>query len=172
MAIRAPWKGFVGRVGMPIVSALVVANTLAIFILSIFNAAAVELNGDDRDFVKDRAILLLFWCTVPFVLSITTITELFCLWSDRLAPVWALISSSVGICIWAAQMGLWQPCVSTLRASSKPDFCPSIYKTNENNELFFSWYHASASAPAAAIPTIFIMHVAPNNIASHVCDRR
>lgn len=55
MAIRAPWKGFVGRVGMPIVSALVVANTLAIFILSIFNAAAVELNGDDRDFVKNRA---------------------------------------------------------------------------------------------------------------------
>ncbi|CAK1358914.1 unnamed protein product [Cercospora beticola] len=172
MAIRAPWKGFVGRVGMPILSALVVANTLAILILSIFNAAAVELNGDGRDFVKDRAVLVLFWCTVPFVLSITTITELFCLWSDRLAPVWALISSSVAICIGAAQMGLWQPCVSTLRTSSKPDFCPSIYKTNENNELFFSWYHASASAPAAAIPTIFIIYLIQISLAAIVVHKQ
>ncbi|KAF2214448.1 hypothetical protein CERZMDRAFT_95713 [Cercospora zeae-maydis SCOH1-5] len=174
MAIGAPWERCrsVKWEGMPIVSALVVANTLAIFILSTCNAAAVELDEHNQDVVKDRAgvhpgpvriithsplpsVPVLFWCTVPFALTIATISELFCLWTDRLAPVWVLISSTIAVCVWAAQMTLWQLCVGSVRPRPTPDFCPNSYDT------FFTWCHASASsAPAAAVPTIFILQVA------------
>ena len=175
LAIRAPWKGRVGLIGMPIVSTLITANTLAIFVLTIFNASAVELHGNTDDIVRDRAyvshvshlkrnagtdlsdsILGLFWCTVPFVFGIVTVSEIFCLWTDRLAPIWVLFSSSMAICLWAVEMVLWQYCVNG--TDSVPGYCPHIYQVS-GQVPFFDWYNASASAPVAAIPTLIILYV-------------
>ncbi|KAM3422248.1 hypothetical protein BST61_g2613 [Cercospora zeina] len=97
---------------------------------STFNAAAVELDEDTHHVVKDRAVLVLFWCTLPLVLGVATISELFRLWTDRLAPVWVLISSSIAVCVWAAQMALWQLCVGSVRSRPTPDFCPNTYQTS------------------------------------------
>lgn len=47
MGIKAPWKGWL-RVAMPIVGALLLANTIAAFVLALFNAATLDLSHDDR----------------------------------------------------------------------------------------------------------------------------
>ncbi|KAI5361164.1 hypothetical protein Slin15195_G122770 [Septoria linicola] len=171
MAMRAPWKGRVGRVGMPVVSGLIVANTLAIFVLSIFNAAAVELEGDRGSYIKDRAILGFFWCTTPILFGIATISETFCLWTDRLAPVWVVISSSAAICIWAGQIVLWQFCISGSETMATPGYCPQIYH-DYNPVPFFEWYIASASAPSAAVPTLIIMYITQLAFAAIVVHRQ
>lgn len=45
MGIKAPWKGWL-RVAMPILGFLVLANTLAAFVLALLNAATLDLSHD------------------------------------------------------------------------------------------------------------------------------
>lgn len=57
MTLRAPWnKGWI-RTAMPIISFLVLLNTLAIFVLAVFNVAALDLYYDETPrYVKDNAV--------------------------------------------------------------------------------------------------------------------
>ena len=57
MALRAPWsKGWI-RTAMPIISFLVLLNTLAIFVLAVFNVAALDLNyNEPPQYVEDNSV--------------------------------------------------------------------------------------------------------------------
>lgn len=59
MGIKAPWKGWL-RVAMPIVSFLVLANTLATFVLATFNAATLDLYADEPvpEYLATHAVLV------------------------------------------------------------------------------------------------------------------
>ncbi|KAK4497357.1 hypothetical protein PRZ48_011808 [Zasmidium cellare] len=174
MGIKAPWKGWLG-VAMPIVGCLLLANTIAAFVLALFNAATLDLYHDRpvpeylaTHGVQVRAQLVLFWCVVPFVYVLVSACEYICLWTNRLNPLYVLVSSVVAIGVWILQIVLWSLC--TAGSDDIPGYCPWVYR--EPWGRYPSWSVASPKGAQWAVPTIFILYITQLTLAALVVNRQ
>ncbi|KAF7196071.1 hypothetical protein HII31_02472 [Pseudocercospora fuligena] len=175
MAIRAPWKGW-QRTAMPIVSALILIDTFAILVLSMFTAAALELDYDKApEYARShtaliRAQLVFFWCTIPLVSLAFTASEMFALWTDRLRPSWILLSSITAVVMWTLEFVLWELCIQAPKGTA-PDYCPWVYR-GDGWSRYASWYTLGNTASPRALPTLFIFYFMQLAIASAVVHRQ
>ena len=131
-----PWTDWLG-IAMQTVSALILTNVLIVLILGAISAIAVNLGADkaDQKYIEDhtmllRAELIFFWCTVPLVYVVAVVTETFCLWDDRLRPMYVVAAGIIGINVWIMQMTLWGPCVLAPDNDGldRPGYCPYFFR--------------------------------------------
>lgn len=104
--------------------------------------------------------LVLYWCVVPFVYLIVSGCEHICLWTNRLSPVWVLVSSIVAIGAWILQVVLWSKCIGG--SDDIPGFCPWVYR--EPWGQYPSWSVASPQGAQWAVPAIIALWVVPRHL--------
>lgn len=115
--------------------------------------------------------LAFFWCTIPLILLVTTTCEKFCLWTDRLSPVWVVTSSVTAIGAWILQFVLWQLCIGSVGSNNAPGYCPYVYQ-GEGWGRYPSWEVASPWGAGYAIPTLFILYIIQICFAANVMHRQ
>ena len=115
--------------------------------------------------------LAFFWCTIPLILLVTTTCEKFCLWTDRLSPVWVVTSSVTAIGAWILQFVLWQLCIGSVGSNNAPGYCPYVYQ-GEGWGRYPSWEVASPYGAGYAIPTLFILYIIQICFAAKVMHRQ
>ena len=120
---------------MKATSALILTNTTVIFVLALISAIAVDLKAGkaEKDYILShtmmvRAELIFFYCTIPLVYVATNVTENFCLWDDRVRPLYVIVASVIAINVWILQLTLWGPCMFS---SKGPGYCPYLLRQSD-----------------------------------------
>lgn len=167
MAIKWPWDGWLA-IATPTISALILANTLAVFLLAVLTSTTTHFSATDnsgpavglqylsQNLMGLRATLLFYYLTVPIVMSIESTASLLCLWSDKLRPSYAISSAVFSVIVWATQFALWSLCLFPSTPGSAAAFCPVMYRET-TFKIFSIQYVGTTKMALFAIPSLFIL---------------
>lgn len=175
MPIRPPWTGFL-KFGMPILSLLVLSNTLAIFLMTVITVATTHFYAIDnaldglayleRHDMRMSADIIFFYVTIPTVMLVETAASNYCLWTDSLNPKYAAVMAILAAAVWIAQTTLWGVCLFAggPRLASQYGYCPNAFKT----DLFhvgMVQHIGSKEMAVWGVPSLFVLYVDPNSVA-------
>jgi hypothetical protein len=135
MRVDDTWLGAL-RVVTPLTTSLLLLNIATIFTLATINAFSLDVDHltptDEPTYASNHILsvriqTIFYWCTIPFVYLVTSVTENICLWRNRLRPLYVIIAAIIALIVWALQLAFWIPCLfaSVGPNDGKPPFCPA-----------------------------------------------
>jgi hypothetical protein len=86
----------------------------------------------DTDFLLSQ--LVCFYMLAPLVMIVFVVGEIWCLFTNDLAPLYVVVASVLAIFVWALEIGFWTTC-KTSSGDAVPDLCPVIFQHGKD-ELF------------------------------------
>ena len=143
MAVLTPWSGFL-KLYMPTVSFLILGNTLAIFLMAVITVSTTHYSvaGNsptgasylERFHMRLRADTIFFYATIPSVMLVETATSNYCLWADKLSPVYAAVMAVLASVVWIVQLALWGSCLFAGGPEwvAEHGYCPAGLNPNEH----------------------------------------
>ena len=131
-----PWTDRLGA-SIKITSALILLNTTLIFILGLITSTSIDLTPLKSDYVSRHTMLLhaellFFYLTIPVVYLATNVTENWCLWEDKLRPLYVIAAAVIAVNIWVLQLTVWVPCVFAEKGKG-PVYCPYVLRHGDGN---------------------------------------